>query len=101
MSVAQALEVSVIGIAVVFAVLAALMAVLSIMSRLLGSVMPGVKKSSAASDTERGLTTSGISGAVSLYGVQEETAAIIIAVVSDSIGGDARILSIRESSDEV
>ena len=101
----ESLWISLIGIAIVFAVLAALSLFLWAISKAVQSAeRTAVPKPAALSPAAPEVTgTQAFSGEVKLYDVDEKTAAMLMAIVAEETDiplNELRVLSIREIKEE-
>ena len=107
----QALGLSVLGMAVVFAMLVLLMAVIAVMGKALGTKkvspaapaspapMPAAAQAVPAPAPAGGPTARGSCGPIDLHDVDERTAAMLMAIVADKMGAplcELRFKSIRK-----
>lgn len=105
-SVIKAVEYSLLGIALVFLIIVILMIVVKIMSNVVGEVQKQeewYEKTHPA--PKKAIPAPGSAGEVKLYGVSERDAAMLMAIVADTMKkplNELRFISIREvSEDEV
>ncbi len=116
LTVGQALEFSVLGIAIVFAMIFILMIVVKIMTSIIHGLDRGKQKAAAAKPetaapqaapvpVSAGEPAPGSAGDVRLYNVSDRDAAMIMAIVADKMQAplnELRFISIREvDEDEV
>ena len=109
----SALGYSVLGLTIVFAVLVVLMLVIKIMERFAGEkqeaapaspeAAPVAPAAAPAAQAPAAKPAPGTAGQLKLYNVDERDAAIVMAIVADSLGkplNELRFISIREVTDQ-
>ena len=107
----SALGYSVLGMAIVFAVLVVLMLVIKIMERFSGEKQEAAPAApvttpaapAAAAPVPAATPAPGTAGQLKLYNVDERDAAMVMAIVADSLGkplNELRFISIREVTDQ-
>jgi sodium pump decarboxylase gamma subunit len=106
-SIGQSLLYSVIGLAVVFLMLAILMVIIKIMAGVMNKLTkkPAPAAVAVQAETPKAPPAPGTAGELKLIGVSERDAAMIMAIVADTMGkpiNELRFKSIREvKEDEV
>ncbi len=105
-SIGQALLYSVIGLAVVFLMLAILMVIIRIMAAIMEKAIKKPQISESAeppAETPKAPPAPGSAGELKLVGVTEREAAMIMAIVADNMGkpiNELRFKSIREVKED-
>ncbi len=109
-SMGEALGYSVLGMAIVFAVLIVLMLVVKMMERFTAKgqnaeapAPVSVSAAPAPAETAPAKPAPGTAGQLKLYNVEERDAAMLMAIVADSLGkplNELRFISIREVTDQ-
>ena len=109
-SMGEALGYSVLGMAIVFAVLIVLMLVVKMMERFTAKgqnaeapAPVSVSAAPAPAETAPDKPAPGTAGQLKLYNVEERDAAMLMAIVADSLGkplNELRFISIREVTDQ-
>ena len=108
MSISEVLFQSVVGLALVFVVLAILMFIIELMSAIFKAMDDRKKPAAAAASTAPApaagaLPGRGSCGEVKLYDVPDATAAMLMAIVADEMKAplnELRFISIKEVEDE-
>lgn len=109
-SMGEALGYSVLGMAIVFAVLIVLMLVVKMMETFTAKgqnaeapAPVSVSAAPAPAETAPAKPAPGTAGQLKLYNVEERDAAMLMAIVADSLGkplNELRFISIREVTDQ-
>ena len=112
-SIPAAIGYSILGMAIVFAVLIVVMLVIKIMERFSGEKKETAPESPAAAPASPAAASAapapaakpapGTAGQLKLYNVDERDAAMVMAIVADSLGkplNELRFISIREVTDQ-
>jgi sodium pump decarboxylase gamma subunit len=104
-SIGQSLLYSVIGLAVVFLMLAILMVIIKIMAAIMNKLTkkPAPAAAAVQPETPKAPPAPGTAGELKLIGVSERDAAMIMAIVADTMGkpiNELRFKSIREVKDD-
>ncbi|MCI9469384.1 MAG: OadG family protein [Oscillospiraceae bacterium] len=109
-SMGEALGYSVLGMAIVFAVLIVLMLVVKMMETFTAKgqnaeapAPVSVSAAPAPAETAPAKPAPGTAGQLKLYNVEEQDAAMLMAIVADSLGkplNELRFISIREVTDQ-
>ncbi len=105
----EAIGYSILGIAIVFAVLIVLMLVIKVMEKFTAKGQeeempaPAVVSAAPVPPTAPAKPAPGTAGELKLYNVNERDAAMVMAIVADSLGkplNELRFISIREVTDQ-
>lgn len=102
LTMSQSLGISVLGFSIVFFVLVILMFMIRVLRMIMEAApapAPAAPAAAAAPAGPKMVPAKGSLGEVKLYGVEDKTAAMIMAIVADTIGAplnELRFLSIKE-----